>query len=54
MPMLLARPAPTSSSIACQVVSFEIVTSISRTPSSPMALSVVPTPEKARTKNLIE
>jgi hypothetical protein len=44
MPMLLVRPADTSSSMACHVVSREIVTSISSTPSTSFALSVVPTP----------
>eukprot|EP01018_Ginkgo_biloba_P013444 Gb_09421 [translate_table: standard] len=42
--MLRTRPAETKSSIACQVVSKEIVVSISSTPSSSKALSVVPTP----------
>lgn len=50
IPMLLTSPADTRSSIACHVVSFEIVTSISRTPSSPSALEVVPTPENANIK----
>ena len=44
IPMLLTGPMETSCSIACHVVSNEIVESMSSTPSSPSALEVVPTP----------
>lgn len=44
IPILRTSPIETSSSIACHVVSNEIVVSMSRTPSSPRALEVVPTP----------
>jgi len=44
IPMLRTSPMETSSSIACHVVSNEIVVSMSSTPSSPRALEVVPTP----------
>lgn len=42
--MLRTKPIEARFSIACQVVSRDIVVSISSTPSSPMALEVVPTP----------
>ena len=44
IPMLRTSPMETSSSIACHVVSSEIVVSMSSTPSSLRALEVVPTP----------
>lgn len=44
IPMLRTRPRETRSSIARQVVSKEMVVSMSSTPSSSKALSVVPTP----------
>lgn len=43
--MLRTKPRDTRFSISCQVVSNDMVVSISRTPSSPNALPVVPTPE---------
>lgn len=44
MPMLRTKPIETSSSIERQVVSSEILVSISNTPSASKALAVVPTP----------
>ena len=44
IPMLRTSPMETSSSIACHVVSNEIVESMSSTPLSPRELEVVPTP----------
>lgn len=44
IPMLRTKPEETRSSIACQVVSRDMVVSMSRTPSSPKALEVLPTP----------
>jgi len=43
--MLRTKPDETRSSIACQVVSRDMVVSISRTPSSSKVLEVLPTPE---------
>lgn len=48
IPMLWTKPMETRSSIACQVDSKDIVVSMSSTPSSPKALSVVPTPASVR------
>lgn len=44
IPMLRTKPDETRSSIACQVVSRDMVVSISRTPSSFKGLEVLPTP----------
>ncbi|MFS8023879.1 hypothetical protein Hanom_Chr16g01456671 [Helianthus anomalus] len=44
IPMLRTNPMETVCSMACHVVSNEIVVSISKTPSSSNALAVVPTP----------
>ena len=52
MPMLRTSPMETRSSIACHVVSNEIVVSISSTPSSQRALAVVPTPVTVEIKIL--
>jgi hypothetical protein len=48
IPMLRTKPDETRPSIACHVVSRDMVVSISKTPSSPKALSVVPTPAHVR------
>lgn len=42
--MLLTKPIETRFSMSCQVLSKDILVSISSTPSSPKTLPVVPTP----------
>ena len=51
--MLRTSPMETRSSIACHVVSNEIVVSMSSTPSSPRALAVVPTPVNDRNVHIV-
>ena len=54
IPILRTKPTKTRSSMACQVVSKDMVVSMSNIPSLPSALLVLPTPLNIRLKRIYE